>query len=118
MALLREKLLAAAARCPNIAPRPDTDELFEEEYMRLAGKKELTGSYAIIPPFYRPLPKDEDVLQQKLRYLIYFNFQFCCNFVQYTNVNRRAHSVHIFNAFSVTINKRQYQSKVLWQGWF
>jgi hypothetical protein len=41
--------------------------IFRIRYMRLAGKKELTGSYAIIPPFYRPLPKDEDVLQQKLR---------------------------------------------------
>lgn len=71
MSVLREKLLAAAARCPPASPasRPaaDDEKLFKEEYIRLSGWKELTGSYAIIPPFHRPLPKDEDVLQQKLR---------------------------------------------------
>ena len=67
MSLLREKLLAAAARSTETIPASDSNQLFAEEYVRLAGKKELTGSYAIIPPFYRPLPRDEDVLQQKLR---------------------------------------------------
>jgi hypothetical protein len=63
---LRAKLLAAAAECPE-GPVPDNSQQFQENYLRLVGSKELTGSYAVIPPFYRPLPKDEDVLQQKLR---------------------------------------------------
>jgi len=48
----------------------ETDMLFKEEYLRLTGKSgnsNLTGSFSIIPPFYRPLPREEDVLQQKLR---------------------------------------------------
>jgi hypothetical protein len=63
---LRAKLLAAAAECPE-GPVPDNSQQFQENYLRLVGSKVLTGSYAVIPPFYRPLPKDEDVLQQKLR---------------------------------------------------
>ena len=65
---LRDKLLAAAGRCPELkGPVPESSQQFQEEYLRLVGSKELSGSYAVIPPFYRPLPKDDDVLQQKLR---------------------------------------------------
>jgi len=65
---LRDKLLAAAGRCPEPeGPVPESSQQFQEEYLRLVGSKELSGSYAVIPPFYRPLPKDDDVLQQKLR---------------------------------------------------
>jgi hypothetical protein len=70
---LRAKLLAAAAECPE-GPIPDNSQQFQENYLRLVGSKELTGSYAVIPPFYRPLPKDEDVLQQKLRLVSHFAF--------------------------------------------
>ena len=39
------------------------------EYLKLSGKSEkLTGTFSVIPPFYKPLPKEEDVLQQKLRF--------------------------------------------------
>jgi len=50
--------------------KDEAERLFKEEYLRLTGKSEnddLTGSFKIIPPFYRPLPREEDVLQQKLR---------------------------------------------------
>jgi hypothetical protein len=71
MSTLRDKLLAAVARCPEpVDPGPahTGQQQFREEYLRLVGGKELTGSYAVIPPFYRPLPGEDDVLQQKLRY--------------------------------------------------
>merc|ERR1719474_1771351 len=40
----------------------------EEEYMRISRKMtKLEDTYSVIPPFYKPLPTDDDVLQQKLR---------------------------------------------------
>jgi len=41
---------------------------FKEEYMRISKKMtKLEDTYSVIPPFYKPLPTDDDVLQQKLR---------------------------------------------------
>jgi len=70
--LLKQKLMAAEERSALSQQNPCTknseEELFKEEYLKLTGKSEqLVGSYTVIPPFHRPIPKKDDPLQQKLR---------------------------------------------------
>jgi len=68
--IFKQRLKAALAKKQQEADpvKIDQDKLFEEEYSALTEKKHYKhGTYEIIPTFYRPLPKEEDVLQQKLR---------------------------------------------------
>jgi len=64
---MKEKLQAAIKAAKNNKP-VDEEELFREEYLALTDNlPKNEGTYKIIPTFYKPLPKEEDVLQQKLR---------------------------------------------------
>merc|ERR1719259_437791 len=70
--LLKQKLVAAEERSAlsqqNACTKNSEEELFKEEYLKLTGKSEqLVGSYTVIPPFHKPIPKKDDPLQQKLR---------------------------------------------------
>jgi len=67
--LLRKKLQCYSENNSSTKMANSQQEIiFKEEYLHLTGRKESpSGSYKIIPPFYKPLPKEEDVLQQKLR---------------------------------------------------
>jgi len=71
--ILKAKLRASTASIKTTVQNENSKKMenelaFKNEYLSLTGKDgSLQGSYSIIPPFYKPLPKDEDVLQQKLR---------------------------------------------------
>ena len=47
--------------------KEEEDELFEKEYLEMKGKTNEDKSLKVIPQFYKTLPGDDDILQQKLR---------------------------------------------------
>jgi len=70
--VLKAKLRRAAERkkVVTVVDKEEEDELFKKEYLEMKkGAKiaEDRGSFNIIPRFYKPLPGEEDALQQKLR---------------------------------------------------
>eukprot|EP00088_Acartia_fossae_P021839 TRINITY_DN23209_c0_g1_i1.p1 TRINITY_DN23209_c0_g1~~TRINITY_DN23209_c0_g1_i1.p1 ORF type:complete len:444 (-),score=88.77 TRINITY_DN23209_c0_g1_i1:310-1641(-) len=68
--ILKERLRLAICKAENDRSSQSCDEqmLFREEYLALTeNQPKQDGSYKVIPRFFKPLPKDEDVLQQKLR---------------------------------------------------
>jgi serine/threonine-protein phosphatase 2A regulatory subunit B'' len=69
MERLKAQLRAAAEKAESVASTDSNmnktdDQLFEEEYLRT---RKTTGASRLIPTFFRALPPEEDVLQQKLR---------------------------------------------------
>lgn len=53
-----------------IVDKEADEELFKREYLKMRGgvtTEDKKGGYNIIPKFYKPLPGEEDALQQKLR---------------------------------------------------
>ena len=67
---LKERLRAINAKsnaCSKMS-KLEEDELFKKEYLEMKGQNRNDDkSFQIIPQFYKTLPSEEDVLQQKLR---------------------------------------------------
>jgi len=65
---LKERLRKAAKKKSFQINQLSEDEEFKKEYLAMSSNKDQErGSYSVIPRFYKPLPREEDVLQQKLR---------------------------------------------------
>ena len=68
---LKQRLRAAlnANVDNNKMSKLDEDELFKKEYLDMKGQNlpREDKSYKVIPQFYKSLPTEDDVLQQKLR---------------------------------------------------
>ena len=67
---LKERLRAANAKNSKSCKlsKDEEDDLFKKEYLEMKGQSKISEkSYTIIPQFYKSLPKEEDILQQKLR---------------------------------------------------
>ena len=67
---LKERLRAinAKSNASSKMSKLEEDELFKKEYLEMKGQNRNDDkSFQIIPQFYKTLPSEEDVLQQKLR---------------------------------------------------
>ena len=67
---LKQRLRAALnTNDNNKMSKLDEDELFKKEYLDMKGHNlpREDKSYIVIPQFYKSLPTEDDVLQQKLR---------------------------------------------------
>ena len=67
---LKQRLRAALnTNDNNKMSKLDEDELFKKEYLDMKGHNlpREDKSYKVIPQFYKSLPTEDDVLQQKLR---------------------------------------------------
>ena len=67
---LKERLRAinAKSNASSKMSKLEEDELFKKEYLEMKGQnRNVDKSFQIIPQFYKTLPSEEDVLQQKLR---------------------------------------------------
>jgi len=70
--VLKAKLRRAAERKEGtrVVDKVGEEEMFRKEYLDMRGGVRVgegRGSFSVIPQFYKPLPGEEDVLQQKLR---------------------------------------------------
>ena len=66
---LRDALNARSGVNSNKMSKLEEDELFKQEYLDMKGQNlpRADRSYKVIPQFYKSLPTEDDVLQQKLR---------------------------------------------------
>ena len=68
--LLKDRLREAlnVRGTSNKLSQEEEEELFKKEYLEMkGGGSPAAASYKVIPQFYKPLPRDDEVLQQKLR---------------------------------------------------
>jgi len=70
--LLKDQLRRAASikKSTLLISKDDEEELFRKEYLAMGGGSSNAGrgeSYTVIPKFHKPLPGEDDILQQKLR---------------------------------------------------
>lgn len=68
--LLKDRLREAlnVRGTSNKLSQEEEEELFKKEYLEMkGGGSPAAASYRVIPQFYKPLPRDDEVLQQKLR---------------------------------------------------
>ena len=66
---LRDALNARSGVNSKKMSKLEEDELFKQEYLDMKGKNlpRADRSFKVIPQFYKSLPTEDDVLQQKLR---------------------------------------------------
>ena len=70
--VLKAKLRRALEKqeVARVVDKEGEEDMFRREYMAMGGgvrSEKGGGSFSVIPQFYKPLPGEEDVLQQKLR---------------------------------------------------
>eukprot|EP00090_Calanus_glacialis_P037723 TRINITY_DN6522_c0_g1_i1.p1 TRINITY_DN6522_c0_g1~~TRINITY_DN6522_c0_g1_i1.p1 ORF type:complete len:451 (+),score=188.34 TRINITY_DN6522_c0_g1_i1:44-1396(+) len=70
--LLKAKLRSVVEKQEGmrVVDKEGEEEMFKREYLEMGGGSKVGkggGSFSVIPQFYKPLPGEEDVLQQKLR---------------------------------------------------